>query len=256
MNKRWTTTLLTGIAAAGLAVGATVAVSGSAGATSASSTPAPGGSTIVNKTITVSGEGTISVKPDLATVWLGARAQAAKASEALDTVNQKTAALIDALKKAGVSEDDITTSGLSVYPETDRDNRVTSFNAANGVVVKVRDITKTGPVVDAAVAAAGENVTVGGIYFSIDDPEKVIAEARKNAIDNAKKRAGEYAAAAGVTVGEVIQISELSVNVPAPMVMERQDKSMDAPTASAAPTPVSVGTQDLRVNVNVVFAIG
>ena len=76
------------------------------------------------------------------------------------------------------------------------------------MTVTVRDIDQTGPVIDAAAAAAGDNLTVGGVTFYVDDVEALIGAARADAIGNASKRAGEYADAAGVTVGGVLQISE------------------------------------------------
>ena len=80
---------------------------------------------------------------------------------------------------------------------------VTGYQASNNVTVIVRDIAKTGPLIDAAAAAAGDHITVGGVSFFVDDVEAVMGAARADAINNARKRAQEYAAAAGVTVGGV-----------------------------------------------------
>jgi uncharacterized protein YggE len=219
----------------------------------ASPEPAPPAGSIV-KSITVTGEGKVKVKPDTASLSVGVQASAATATEALNQANTSAAALITALKSAGIADNDIATSGLSIYPQYGpAGNTITGYQASNNVTVTVRDITRTGPVIDAAAAAAGNNISVGGVSFYVDDTEALIGAARADAINNAKKRAGEYAAAAGVTVGSVVQISEASVNTPIPQFYPAAAAS-DASLASA-PTPIQTGTQDLTVSVTVVYQL-
>jgi uncharacterized protein YggE len=210
-----------------------------------------GGETMV-RSITVSGEGKIKVKPDTASLNIGVQATESTASKALAKANESAAALIAALKGAGVSADDIVTSGLYVYPQYGNSNYITGYQASNSVTVTVRDIDNAGPVIDAAAAAAGDNITVGGISFYVDETEQLIGAARADAIDNAKKRATEYAEAAGVSVGQVLQISEVSVSNPIPMYYAAKDA---AGGANAASTPIETGTQDMTVSVTVVYSI-
>jgi uncharacterized protein YggE len=215
------------------------------------STPVAGS---IVKSITVNGEGKIKVKPDTASLNVGVQATAATATEALSQANTSGAALIAALKGAGVSDNDIATSGLSIYPQySSGGNTITGYQAANSVTVTVRDITLTGPVIDVAAAAAGDHITIGGVSFYVNDTEALIGAARANAIDNAKKRATEYAEAAGVSVGGVLQISEVSVSNPIPLMYGAAADS--AATGVSAPTPIQTGTQDLSVTVTVVYQL-
>jgi uncharacterized protein len=203
----------------------------------------------ISSSITVSGQGKVTVRPDTASLSLGVQASGRTATDALTQTNSSAAALIAALKAAGISDDDISTSGLSIYPHFNPDGvAVTGYQASNNVTVTVRDIAQTGPLIDVAAASAGEHITVGGVSFYVDDVEAVIGEARANAIDNARKRAGEYAAAAGVALGAVRHISEMSVGNPAPMFARMM-------SAAASPTPVESGTRDLAVSVTVVFEL-
>ncbi|MCU1501412.1 MAG: hypothetical protein JWM12_766 [Ilumatobacteraceae bacterium] len=211
------------------------------------------GSGVISRTITVSGEGNATVKPDTATVQLGVSVDRPTASAALDQANTSAAALIAALKQAGVAEDDITTAGLSIWPRYDNGSSVTGYTASNSVSVTVRDIDRTGPVIDAAAAAAGNDISVGGVSFSVDDPEQVMAAARADAIANAQKRAGEFATAAGVAVGAVLQISETSATPYQPRFYAADSASGTAP--AAASTPIQTGTTDLSVTVTVVYAL-
>jgi uncharacterized protein YggE len=206
---------------------------------------------VVSRTVTVSGEGTITVKPDIASINLGVQATAPTATAALDQTNTAAAKLIQALKSAGVANDDIVTNGVSVYPMYNGSNRVTSYQASNTVTATVRSIDHTGPVIDAAAAAAGDNITIGGVSFSVGDPEAVIGAARAKAITNAKTRAGQFADAAGAKVGDVMQISEVSVS-PVPVYYAG---AADSVGGKAASTPVQPGTQDMSVSVTVVFAL-
>jgi len=218
----------------------------------ASPAPAPAAGSLV-KSITVTGDGKVKVKPDTASLSVGVQATATTATEALNQANTSAAALIEALKGARVSDNDITTSGLSIYPQYSSANTITGYQASNNVSVTVRDIAQTGPVIDAAAAAAGNNITVGGVSFYVDDTEALIGAARADAINNAEKRAGEYAAAAGVTVGGVMQISEVSISNPIPQFYPAA--AADASVSSAAPTPIQPGTQDLTVSVTVVYEL-
>ena len=217
----------------------------------ASPEPAPAAGSLV-RSITVNGEGKVKVRPDTASLSVGVQATAPTATEALSQANTSMTALIAALKGAGIGDDDITTSGLSIYPQYgSTGNVITGYQAANNVTVTVRDIAATGPVIDAAAAAAGDNITIGGVSFYVDDTEALIGAARADAIANAKKRAGEYAAAAGVTVGGVVQISEVSISNPIPMFAKT---AADA-AGAAASTPIETGTQDLTVSVTVVYEL-
>jgi uncharacterized protein len=207
----------------------------------------------IPRSITVSGEGKVTVRPDTALLSIGVQASGRTATDALSQTNTSAAALIAALKSAGVSDDDIATSGLSIYPHYNPEGvAITGYQASNNVTVTVRDIAETGQLIDTAAAAAAEHITVGGISFYVDDVEAVIGAARANAIDNARKRAGEYAAAAGVAVGGVMQISEVSVGNPSPFFARMVPQMA---SASVSPTPIESGTRDLAVSVTVVYEI-
>jgi uncharacterized protein YggE len=139
-----------------------------------------------------------------------------------------------------------------VYPTYTGNQVISGYQASSQVSVTVRNIDKAGPVIDAAAAAAGDHITIGGVSFTISDPEKIIGAARSAAIDNAKARAGQYATAAGATVGQVLQISEVSVS---PMPVYAGMATASAAQGKDAYTPIQSGTQDLTVSVTVVYAL-
>jgi uncharacterized protein YggE len=107
-----------------------------------------------------------------------------------------------------------------------------------------------GEILDAVQGMVGEELTIGGISFSYEDPEAVMEKARSAAIDNARTRAEQYAAAAGAEVGQVVKIVETSHNAPIPYAMD-----MAAPRAAAAEIAIEPGSQELAADITVVFEL-
>ncbi len=203
-------------------------------------------------TISVSGTGSVSVDPDTAVVNLGIQVTAATGAEAMAQVNGDATALTEALVAAGIAEEDIQTSGLSLYSTTGDDGvTVTGYNASLSVNVTVRDIESVGSTIDAAQQAAGEGFTIGGVSFSFADPESVLEQARIDALANARAKAEQYAAAAGVELGAIVSISE---GTSSPPILFADVDEM-APSPESGP-PISPGQLDLTIDISVTFAIG
>lgn len=204
--------------------------------------------------ITVQGTATISLKPDQASISLGVDAQASTAAQAQANASKAMAAVIAAVKGQGVADADLATQGISLNPSygdqaPNGSPRVTGYQADQSVSVKVHDLDKVGPVIDAGVAAGA--TSVGGISFSLADPTVATNQARGMAVNDAHARAQALATAAGVTLGAPISITEESATQP-PIYYGALD-------AAAAPgkvaTPVQPGTTDVTVTINVVYSI-
>ena len=164
----------------------------------------------------MSGHGTVSVVPDVADISAGVQATADTAAEAMDTVGTKSQALVDTLKGLGHrrrGHPDV--RAQPVPPFTNDGSTINGYQASTNVTVTVHDVSRIGEVLDGLQGLVGEELTLGGISFSYDDPEAVSAEARAAAIENAKVRAGQYADAAGAELGEILRIVESSVSDPA-----------------------------------------
>ena len=200
--------------------------------------------------ITVSGEATISVAPDLAQVEAGVTSDGKTAREASEANNVTMGKVLLALKAAGIDAKDIQTSRLSLQPQS-APNRtsgppvIVGYRASNRVTVRLRDVTKVASVIDTLVAAGANDI--GGINFMVSRASKLLDEAREQAIADARRKAEIYAKAAGVTLGAPISISE--EGSPAPM----QFRKLAAPMAASA--PVAQGEETLGVTVSVSWAI-
>ncbi|MQC48178.1 MAG: DUF541 domain-containing protein, partial [Chloroflexi bacterium] len=184
--------------------------------------------------ITVTGEGKVTVRPDIALVNVGVEVTAPTVAEARAAAAEAMQLLQDAVKANGVVESDIRTQYFNIYPQyVYRENdapRITGFTVNNQVEVKVRDIDSASEVLDAAIAAGGDSVRVNGISFTVENPEGHLAEARKTAVENARERAEVLADAAGVSLGAARSISESTGGGDYPIPM-RDSMAGGGPTA-------------------------
>ena len=205
--------------------------------------------------IQVSGEGEAALKPDLAVLTLSVMREADSAREAMSAANQAMEAVIAAMKEAGIAARDLQTAGLQINPRYEakkhadgsQTSEITAYQVANTLTVRVRDIAAVGAVLDQAVTL-GVNQG-GGILFGNEDPSSALTQARTAAVKDAIAKAGTLAAAAGVELGQIIEISEQAYN-PRPMpYMARAEMASGA-------APVEAGENSYRVQVNVTFGIG
>lgn len=230
---------------AALALAAGIALPAVSAAQPAPPPPAP--------RIVVTGEGEAAVAPDLAVVSLSVMREATTARAALDANNESMRALIATLKELGIADRDLQTAGLQISPRYTYTNKpdgtqeanLVGYQVVNTLTVRVREIGKTGEVLDRAVSA-GVNQG-GGISFSNDDPAPVLTDARKRAVVDAMDKARVLAEAAGVGLGRVLEISDQSI-APAPIPIEA--KAFDAGSV-----PVQPGENAYRVQVTVIMEL-
>ncbi|MDG4852566.1 MULTISPECIES: SIMPL domain-containing protein [unclassified Mesorhizobium] len=205
--------------------------------------------------IVVSGEGEATVAADMAILTLSVMREAKTARAALDANNDAMAAVIAAMKSAGIADRDLQTAGIQINPRYNYTNKadgsqeaeLVAYQVTNTLSVRVRDVDKTGDILDKAVSL-GVNQG-GGIAFTNDDPKATITEARKKAVADALAKAKTLAAAAGVNLGKVIEITDQNV-APAPMPLNA--KAFDAARAAV---PVQAGENSYTVQVTVTFEL-
>lgn len=175
------------------------------------------------RSITVVGNGKAAAKPDIARVMVGVDRMAPTANEAADEANAGIEAIMEAVKGQGVEERDIQTAYFSVYPEMDYreggSGEVVGYRASSSLNVTVRDITKVGDILDQATTAGANNIS--GVNFTVDNSDPIEDQARQEAIGDAGRRANDLARLMGVSVGEVISISEVISGGPIPFSAER-----------------------------------
>lgn len=199
--------------------------------------------------------GETRVAPDMATINLGVVTEAPTAAEAMRQNRERMTQVISALRKQGIAEKDIQTSGLNLSPQyTYRENQpplLRGYQAANQVTVTVYDLAKLGQAVDAVVSAGGNQVN--GISFGLRDPQTAENAARLAAVKALKAKADLYAQATGLRLKGLKSLSEQGgYSPPPPMPMYRMARAEAAMDAS---TPVAPGELVLRVDVQGVYEL-
>ena len=116
-------------------------------------------------------------------------------------------------------------------------------------MVKLRDLARAGAVISRAAAAGGDATRISGLSFDIEDDSALLAQARRQAFDEAKAKAELYAQASGRGLGRVVSINE---SVAAPDA--GRQASADAAAAVAKPVPILPGEQRLSVTASVEWA--
>ncbi|WP_282157636.1 SIMPL domain-containing protein [Shimia thalassica] len=202
--------------------------------------------------IVVSGHGAVDVTPDMAVLTLGVSHEAKDAGEAVSETSAKAGEILSRLDALGIEKRDVQTSNLTLHPvhkryDSGNDAKIDAFRATNTVTVRVRDVSKLGTVL-ARVVQDGAN-QFNGLHFALQSPRPYEDDARRTAVADARAKAELYAAAAGVTLGDVLEISEGGGQGPRPMPMMREAMMADASV------PVAAGELTVRAQVTMVFSV-
>lgn len=206
-------------------------------------------------TVSLSATAKITATPDQAFATTGVTAEGDTADAAMKDQAARMSRVVAELKKAGIEDRDITTSGLNLSPNYSYDresgvSRIIGYRASNQVTVLARDMDKVGPMLDALVRAGANEIN--SIQFRVSDADERLDEARAEAAQKVKERAELYAKALGVKVVRVVSISEGGGYRPEPMFDMAPRMAM---TAEAASTPIAAGDQELSATVNATFEI-
>lgn len=210
--------------------------------------------------LTVRGQGLVSVRPDVAVITMGANVRRETADDAFNQANTLIAMLNAALRAQGIAERDVQTRQFSLSPEYGRQNGdapapLIGWRAINTVSIKLRDFSTIGAVVDTGARILGNDGQISSISFTVEDTDAIARQARAAAITNARERADQIAAAAGVRLVRVLSINETSAPPPSPVAL-----AAPAGVALAAAAPraaeVSPGDQTLSVTVEIIYEIG
>jgi uncharacterized protein YggE len=241
------TLALAGLLAGGMLSGAAVAPALAQDATPEAAAGIP--------TVSVSGHGSVNVPPDTAWVSIGVDVIKPTLDEAQQEATAQAEAVIEAIKAAGVADEDIQTDYFSVnilrdYSEDADPTLITGFEIINQLRVTVRDTDTLGEILDAGVSAGANSIY--GVTFYVDDQTAAASEARVEAVADARAKAEELASAAGMTLGPVIAIAEGT-----PLTIDpfygggRGGGGM----AMASAAPIETGSTTVSVDVSVTYEL-
>ena len=209
--------------------------------------------TIATRNISVNGTGIVYLAPDIAYINIGVHTENADVGKAVEDNNQKSQAVVTAIKALGVDAKDIQTTNFSVYNSQQYDPSSgvltgTLYMVDNTVYITMRDLPKLGDMLDAAIQAGSNNIN--SVSFDVADKTKAVQQARLLALDNAHKLANELAEGAGVKLGSVQNLSYYDYP-PSPYY----GKGGESAGSSASVAPINPGQMQLTVNVNIIYEI-
>ncbi|HJX03100.1 MAG TPA: SIMPL domain-containing protein [Dehalococcoidia bacterium] len=205
----------------------------------------------------VNGEGRVKVTPDVVLLGLGVDVQKPTVAEAQRQAAESMDRVMKELKNKGVADKDIQTQQYSIYPVTrwdDKNNQeiLIGYRVSNMVTVKIRKIADAGGIIDAVAAAAGNDVRINSINFSIDDPMPYQKQAREKAVADAMERAKQIASVSGIKLGKVLYVTETGYYAPVVRDYYNAKSAMGVP---APETAISGGELEVSVSVQMVYNI-
>ena len=198
--------------------------------------------------LATSGQGEAKVTPDRASVMVNVQSRAATAAAAAADNASRTRAVLDAIGKLGLSKEQVSTEGYTVYPEMQYDKnggapKVSGYVVTNTVRAETKRPEQAGAIVDAALGA-GANM-INGLSFYASSIDEARRQAIAGAVASARADAEAMARAAGGTLGSLIELSTGGPTVPPRPMYDMAIRSKSSMQAEA--TPVNPGQQTVTV---------
>ncbi|MEW4448330.1 SIMPL domain-containing protein [Qipengyuania sp. JC766] len=196
---------------------------------------------------------TVEGEPDTVTISAGVTTEARTAVEAMQQNANQMTRVIDQIKALGIADEDIQTTGINLsarydYNQGTQRQVFRGYTVSNRVSVELDDVQRTGPVLDALVAAGATDL--GGPDFSVEDDSAAKAQARETAMQRALEMARGYARTAGYGNVRLLEVSE-NMQSSGPQPLMRRAATMDV--AEQASTPVQPGLVGSSVTLNVTY---
>jgi uncharacterized protein YggE len=217
--------------------------------------PAPATYPMAGTALSVSAFGEVRTAPDMATISIGVQTQGATAADASAANAARMNAMMAALRRAGVADRDIQTSGLNLNPQyvyaQNQPPKLNGYQANNQVTVRVMDLARLGATLDAAVGAGANEVQ--GVAFGLRNPSAAEDEARRRAVTALQAKAGVYAQATGTRVVRMVQLSEGGGYQPQP---PRPMAVAGVVRMKTEQTPVSPGEMVVRIDIEGTYELG
>jgi uncharacterized protein YggE len=208
-----------------------------------------------SRTVVIVGEGEQTGKPDVALVTIGVTRESETASAALRLIGQSARDVVGVLQKRGLQARDIQTGNLSLQPRYGRqrnpsDDRpvVTGYIASNQLNLRIRNIDGLGELLDELLLTGSNEIR--GVSFTIEDRSKLLDDARVRAVQDARRKASLFAAAADIRLGEIINFQD-ETSVP----QLRAQVNRSYAESAGASTPIEAGELSLRATVKVTWRI-
>jgi uncharacterized protein len=159
--------------------------------------------------VTVRGQAQLEGPPDLANLTLTLHASGDSAERTRSQLAEGSSAVSELLQRFEVAIERSSTSGLHVSPVFNRRTpaKITGYQGTFTTQIVVADLDSLSPLVLALTEL--RNSQIDGPWWSLHPDNPMFREVRLAAIADARRRADDYAAAFGTTVGNLVEVSDL-----------------------------------------------
>ncbi len=210
--------------------------------------------------IWVTGEGKVTVKPDIANISLGVSSQEASVADAMAKTSDAMSKVLAALKANNVDDKDIQTQQYNINPAytynpQTNSQSISGYQVTNIVTVKLRDTSSVATVISAVSDAGGNLIQINSVTFTVEDPTQYYTEARQKAIEDADHKAQKLASSYNVTLDKPTFVSEYSSTVPIYNYSSQGYAIPAATTTIALPESISTGSTDIILYIQASYPI-
>ncbi len=205
------------------------------------------------RTIAVTGEGTVVVQPDTVVLTLGVQTRGTEVGATVAENSRSAEQVIQAVTELGVAAEDVQTTyfSISTQPRYDQFGNPTedvTYWVDNSITITLRDIGRLGELLSQALARGANSVQ--GVNYVMSDEAEAVVPARTEALEDARRQAEQVATAAGVALGDLVSVSESTTGAfPGPRPYEGSQ------AASTSGVPTTPGSLELSVYLSVVYEI-
>ena len=199
------------------------------------------------RTVTVTGDAVVQAAPDRAIVRIGVQTDGQAAEETLERHEADVERVLTTIRRARIPDRQIEITSLTLGERWVEGGRRDGYTASRVVAVTVDDLREVPEIVAAAVSQGANRLD--GLVYTLRDADRYEDQALTEAFERAREKAGRIAAAAGMSVGRVVQVHEQGATPPQPILM-RQEMAMNA-----SPGAYSAGSTEVRAAVVVSFAL-
>lgn len=214
-------------------------------------------------TVSFSGEGKVTAKPDIAKIQLSIVTEALTSKAAQDDNSKKSKAITDYLQKQGLGDKDIKTTGYNInrqystrpclasdsYPCFIQKQVISGYHVNQSLEIKIRNLDNASNILDGVVATGANQVNE--LSFEIDNPDVLKTEARAKAIADAKNKANELESQVGISLGKIVNFSENTGGYPGPIYLQGKAMGLEGGSGPSIPT----GESEIVVNVSLTYQI-
>lgn len=198
------------------------------------------------RTISVSGTGSVAVKPDQVTLRFFVKTSEWNVNLAAEKNATATTNVLKAIKALEIDEADIATYDYRISQDNSKDYPG-KYTVTNSITVLVRNIEKTGNVIDEAVKNGANGLT--SFEYSVSDTATALGQARTLAVQDAQDAAALLAGASGCILGNVMDIQENGHSSYA------NTRMLKAVAFDSTTTPIEAGTVTISTSVSITYAL-